>query len=150
MKIGVQPTAVACRKTPLRGRRARITGRPTKSSRREHNEGQRAIHCPKGRHHIVYPSVSLIVLHLAKITIKYRQEFFRLQTCPSNCIECSLMICFLLLLFLFKCIAVIRLQTCPYNCIECSLIHLNTFCYICSMFLVSHFISPNDNLPHGN
>ena len=40
-------------------------------------EGQRAIHYPKGRHHIVYPSVSLIVLHLAKITLKYRQEFYR-------------------------------------------------------------------------
>ena len=100
MKIGVQPTAVACRKTPLRGRRARITGRPTKSSRREHNEGQRAIHCPKGRHHIVYPSVSLIVLHLAKITIKYRQEFFRLHTCPSNCIECSLIHLFFIIIVL--------------------------------------------------
>ncbi|CAL8256348.1 unnamed protein product [Arctogadus glacialis] len=40
MKIGVQPTVVARRKTPLGGRRALITGRPTKSSRREHNYGR--------------------------------------------------------------------------------------------------------------
>lgn len=36
-QIGVQPTAVARRKTPLGGRRVLITGRPPKRARREHN-----------------------------------------------------------------------------------------------------------------
>ncbi|XP_062391790.1 uncharacterized protein LOC134079728 [Sardina pilchardus] len=35
--IGVQPTAVARRKAPLGGRRALITGRPTKRARKDHN-----------------------------------------------------------------------------------------------------------------
>lgn len=35
-QIGVQPTAVARRKSALGGRRALITGRPTKASMREH------------------------------------------------------------------------------------------------------------------
>ncbi|XP_058628486.1 uncharacterized protein LOC131538589 isoform X2 [Onychostoma macrolepis] len=39
-QIGVQPTAVARRKTPLGGRRALITGRPPKRARREHNYGK--------------------------------------------------------------------------------------------------------------
>ncbi|XP_058509820.1 uncharacterized protein si:dkey-75a21.2 [Solea solea] len=34
-QIGVRPTAVACRKTPLGGRRALVTGRPPKRARRE-------------------------------------------------------------------------------------------------------------------
>ncbi|CAM4304668.1 unnamed protein product [Leuciscus chuanchicus] len=39
-QIGVQPTAVARRKTPLGGRQALITGRPPKRARREHNYGK--------------------------------------------------------------------------------------------------------------
>ncbi|XP_077065726.1 uncharacterized protein LOC143718595 [Siphateles boraxobius] len=39
-QIGVQPTAVARRKTPLGGRWALITGRPPKRARREHNYGK--------------------------------------------------------------------------------------------------------------
>lgn len=36
-QIGVQPTAVAGRKTPLGGTRSLITGRPPKRARKEHN-----------------------------------------------------------------------------------------------------------------
>lgn len=39
-QISMQPTAVACRKTPLGGRWALITGQPPKRARREHNYGK--------------------------------------------------------------------------------------------------------------
>lgn len=42
-KIGVQPTAVARRKTPLEGRRALITGRPTKHNMAEHAYSKRRL-----------------------------------------------------------------------------------------------------------
>ncbi|CAL8334539.1 unnamed protein product [Arctogadus glacialis] len=92
MKIGVQPTAVARRKTPLGGRPALFTGRPTKSSRREHNYGRaKGNSLPKRpAPHSISQCVTDCVAISDCVTVNYRQEFFRLQTCPSNCIECSL------------------------------------------------------------